>query len=346
MQLGKTNLTISSIGLGCMSMSEFYGNPLAKDKAIDLIKLAFKQGINFFDTADVYGFGSNEELIGKAVEALINENVKRKDLIIASKCGILRDKHNVSKRGIDNSYKYIKQACEKSLVRLGNSTKYIDLYYIHRIEKNITDTKIKEAMQAFAELLAENKIKAVGLSESSASVIKKAHEFLLELTNNKHGLAAVQSEYSLLTRSVESNGVLETCNNLGITFVAYSPLSRALLSGSLDVKKLDDKDFRKTLPRFQQENLDYNQKLVDVVNKLALEKNCKTSQIALAWVMAQKNVVPIPGTTKEENLLSNIKAQKIVLSKADLTRLNNIGETKGYRYTESVMNTYGLDDEI
>lgn len=215
-KLGKTNLNVSNMGLGCMSMSEFYGHPISDEHGIHLFKIAYKNGVNFFDTADVYAYGRNEILVGNAVSALIAGDIDRNKIIIATKCGINRNENDSTKRGIDNSYQYIKDSCEKSLARLGTEVKLIDLFYLHRI-----------------------------------------------IADGKHQLAAVQSEYSLMTRNVEHNGVLALCKKLGITFIAYSPLSRALLSGEIiDPDKLPENDFRKQLPRFQKQNIANNNAII------------------------------------------------------------------------------------
>lgn len=249
-KIGKTDLTVSNEGLGCMSMSEFYGDPISDAQGIHLFKIAYDNGINFFDTADIYAFGRNEILVGKAVAALQAAGIARSKIVIASKCGIVRDENNLTKRGTDNSYHYVKTSCEKSLARLGKAVEYIDLYYLHRIAQG--GKQIDEAMKAMSELLAENKIKAVGLSEASIEVIQAANDALLKYTNGKHSLAAIQTEYSLMTRNIEKNGVLTLCKKLGITFIAYSPLSRALLSDEvINPEKMSDNDFRKELPRFQ-----------------------------------------------------------------------------------------------
>lgn len=341
-QLGKSHLYVSNQGLGCMSISEFYGKPLADSEGIELIVKAFENGINFFDTADVYAFGKNEILVGKAIHYLIHQkNVMRSELVVATKCGIIRDEFDVTKRGIDNSYAYIKSCCDKSLEKLGTEIKSIDLFYLHRIAQN--GDQIDEAMRAMAELIIENKIQAVGLSEASPDVIRKANHALLKYTDGKHQLTAVQSEYSLLTRTVEKNGVLDTCRELGISFVAYSPLSRALLTNEImHTQAFEKDDFRLSLPRFQDENFNKNKSIVMQVKEIADKKGCTVAQIALAWVMQQANVIPIPGTTKEKHLLSNIEADKVVLDSAELTILNNLEQPQGTRYAEIAMKAYSF----
>jgi aryl-alcohol dehydrogenase-like predicted oxidoreductase len=337
-----TDKIFSKQGLGCMSMSEFYGQPIDEQTGIELICTAYNAGVNLFDTADIYGYGHNEKLVGCAVNALISQGINRDAIIIASKCGITRDKEDTSKRGIDNSHAYIKQACENSLNRLGKSVAYIDLYYIHRIAEK--GKHIDQAMKAMAELLQEGKIMAVGLCEATPEIISKANECLINYTKGQHQLAAVQSEYSLMTRVVERNGVLKTCRDSGITFVAYSPLSRALLTGDIsNTASLDENDFRKVLPRFQAENMQQNLSIIEKIKGMANEKKCSPAQLALAWLFAKPNVIPIPGTTKEKHLLTNIAAEKINLSEDELVLLDNLEEAKGSRYTESTMKIYGFD---
>jgi len=346
--LGKTTLQISNQGLGCMSMSEFYGKPLPDDQAFKLFNKAYELGINFFDTADMYGCGDNERLVGEVVTNLINDkNANRENLLIASKCGIVRDAKNPHKRGVDNSYGYIKTCCQKSLKRLDGKhgqIKYIDLYYLHRLNGQ---NQIDEAMKAMAELLAEGKIKAVGLSEANTQLITLANKALLKHSNHQHQISAVQSEYSLLTRVAQTSGVLDLCEKLNISFIAYSPLSRALLTGEISASKQFPKDdFRQYFPRFQGENLQRNMEIVNQVKKLAQQKQCTTAQIALAWVLHQKNITPIPGTTKEANLMTNVAAENIHFSHDDLAHLNQLEEAKGLRYRRQSMHDYGLGHEI
>jgi aryl-alcohol dehydrogenase-like predicted oxidoreductase len=345
MKLGKTNLEIGRQGLGCMSMSEFYGKPVDDSAGIQLIKTAYHNGINFLDTADIYGYGRNELLVGKAIAELINEGIKRSQIILASKCGIIRDENDPTKRGVSNSYDYVKTSCEASLQRLGKNTGYIDLYYLHRISNN--GAEIDEAMRAMSELLQAGKIKAVGLSEAKPDVIHAANKALLKYTQGAHQLAAIQSEYSLMTRVVETDGVLEACQQLGITFVAYSPLSRALLANSIQdpTQELAADDYRRSLPRFQKDNLEKNQFIVNIVKAIAEEQQCTPAQVALAWVI-HKNVVPIPGTTKAKNLLANCAAENIQLTAGQLAQLDELSTAHGYRYTDEAMKAYGMEDEM
>ncbi len=321
-----SNLTVSSLGLGCMGMSEFYGET-NDAKSTELIHKAIDLGINFFDTADIYGIGHNETLLGKALAS------KRNQVIIATKCGIVRDPTNVTSRSVNCSSDYIKQCCEASLRRLNINT--IDLFYLHRTDPN---TPIESSMQALAELVAEGKIRYVGLSEADPALIRRAHAV--------HPLTAIQSEFSILSPQVLKNGVLETCNELGIGFVAYSPLSRALLSNDFKTKQLAENDFRKNMPRFQKENLLKNINLVDEINMLAVEKRCTIAQLSLAWLLAQsKNIVPIPGTKQQKYLLENIGASEINFSKTELNRINfavDLLTPIGDRYTRELMEIYNM----
>lgn len=341
--LGKTTQPLlKKMGVGCMSWSEFYGKPISDEQAMQLMRAALKRNIHFFDTADVYAYGHNEKLIGRCTkQLLIEKTVTRKQLVIASKCGILRDKHDPRKRGIDNSYAYIIQACEASLARLGTSVGYIDLFYLHRVNP----TQIDEAMQAMSELLNSQKIASVGLSEVSVATLQLANEKLAYYTDGKHSIAAVQTEYSLMSREVETNGVLEYCRNNHITFVAYSPLCRALLTGNIQTSNdLTNDDFRKTLPRFQPGNLALNITIVNQVEAMAKKKKCTTAQIALAWLAAQPGVVSIPGTTNVGNLAANSAALNIQLTNQELFTLNQLPSAHGCRYIESAMRAYGLEE--
>ncbi len=335
--LGKTNIQISKQGLGCMGMSEFYGEADNKNSEEVILK-AVEKGISFFDTADVYNFGENEKLVG----SVLKSHPKRKDLVIATKCGILRDKNDPTVRGIDNTPSYIKEACERSLKNLDT---HIDLYYIHRVKEE--NDSIKKAMQAMAELLEQGKIRSVGLSEVTEKALRYAHACLLEFTGGKQGISALQTEYSLFTRSAQDNGVLDACRELGITFVAYSPISRGLLTTDFNMDGLENNDFRKTLPRFQQENLEYNYKLTQEIHTIAQDKKCSVPQLALAWLMYQENVVPIPGTKRLKYIIENADASNVNLSEDEYNQLNQISKkfkVKGQRYTENAMKSYGFDE--
>jgi aryl-alcohol dehydrogenase-like predicted oxidoreductase len=319
--LGSQGLQASEIGLGCMGMSEFYG---AGDdqESLRTLDRAVELGITFWDTADMYGPFKNEELVGKALKG------RREKITLATKFGIVRDPNDPTKRGINGRPEYVKKSCEGSLKRLGVES--IDLYYLHRVD---TSTPIEETVGAMADLVKEGKIKGIGLSEASVATIRKAHA--------THPLTALQSEYSLWSRDPEGD-VLEVCKELGIAFVAYSPLGRGFLTGQ--IKKFEDfapDDFRRHSPRFQGENFAHNLQLVERVSEIAKEKGCTPSQLALAWVMAQgDHIFPIPGTKRVKYLEENAGAADVKLSTGDLAKINSVfpsDAVKGTRYPESSM---------
>lgn len=296
-------LEVSALGLGCMSMSEYYG-PIDEERSIQTIQQAFEMGINFFDTADVYGLGHNEELIGKAVKGF------RDKVIIATKFGIVRKKDDPQFMQVCGKPTYIKQQCEKSLKRLGIET--IDLYYQHRFDPN---TPIEETIGAMSELIKEGKVRFLGLSEASPTLIRQAHVI--------HPITALQTEYSLWSRDPE-NSILKTCEELNIGFVAYSPIGRGFLSGKIkSTTDLSDDDFRRHLPRFQGENFEHNFKIVKVIEEMAKRKKCTASQLALAWILSQGDyIVPIFGTTRPTHLKENLGSVDVILTKEDLQILN------------------------
>ena len=319
-KLGKQGLTVSALGLGCMGMSEFYGQADDK-KSIETIHRALDLGITFIDTADMYGPYKNEKLVGKALSG------QRDKVILATKFGIVRSGDSGG-RSVNGRPEYVKAACDASLQRLG--VDHIDLYYQHRVDPNVP---IEDTVGAMADLVQAGKVRFLGLSEASPQTIRRAYQV--------HPISALQTEYSLWTRDPE-NEILETIRDLGIGFVAYSPLGRGFLTGRF--KKYEDipeDDYRRYSPRFQGENFRKNLDLVIKVSEIAKRKGVKPGQLALAWVLAQgKDIVPIPGTTIPEHLKENIEALNIKLSDEDLDEINQVmpeGAASGLRYPESMM---------
>jgi aryl-alcohol dehydrogenase-like predicted oxidoreductase len=308
-----------------MGMSEFYG-PRNEEESVATIHLALDRGVNFLDTADIYGTGQNEELVGRAIKG------RRNEVVLASKFGNVRGAGG-SFLGINGRPEYVRMACEASLRRLNVET--IDLYYQHRVDANV---RIEETVGAMERLIEEGKVRFLGLSEAAPATLRRAHRI--------HPITALQTEYSLWSRDPEEE-ILPACRELGVSFVAYSPLGRGFLTGRFkSPEDLAPEDFRRNHPRFQGENLTRNLELVGRVEQLASRKGCKASQLALAWVLAQgEEIVPIPGTTRRTHLEDNIAALEVALTADDLARLNEAapkGATAGDRYPERAMKVVNL----
>lgn len=320
-KLGRSGLTVSAVGLGCMGMSEFYGTA-DEAESIATLHHALDQGINFLDTADMYGPFKNEELVGKAIRG------RRDKVVLATKFGFVRNA-DASYVGVSGRPEYVRKACDASLQRLG--VEYIDLYYQHRVDSQVP---IEDTVGAMADLVQTGKIRFIGLSEAGVKTIRRA--------NSIHPICALQSEYSLFTRDPEEE-ILPTLRELGIGFVPYSPLGRGILTGQLKkIDKLELNDFRRYCPRFQDKNFEKNVKLVEQVESLAQTKGVTSGQLALAWVLAQAPfIVPIPGTTRRKHLDENIAATQVKLTEQELTSLAEVmpkGAASGLRYPEVMMN--------
>jgi aryl-alcohol dehydrogenase-like predicted oxidoreductase len=321
--LGRSGPTVSALGLGCMGMSEFYGAG-DDDESIATIHRALELGVNVLDTSDVYGPHTNERLVGRAIAD------RRDQVVLATKFGIVRDPNNSASRGVNGRPEYVKQACEGSLQRLGLD--HIDLYYQHRVDP---DTPIEETVGAMAELVREGKVRYLGLSEAGPETLRRACAV--------HQITALQTEYSLWSLDPE-DAILPTCRELGIGFVAYSPLGRGFLTGA--IKSIDDlaeDDFRRSNPRFVGENFERNLELVRTVEELAANKAVTSAQLALAWVLAQgEDIVPIPGTKRRARLEENVGAVDVELTDEDLAEIRAaVPEVVGDRYGAQMMQLLG-----
>ncbi len=319
-ELGASGLPVSEIGLGCMGMSEFYG-PSDAAQSIDTLHHALDVGMTFWDTADIYGQGLNEELVGRGLQN------HRDQVVLATKFGLVRNDQGAFV-GVNGRPEYVREACEASLSRLG--VDHIDLYYQHRVDQH---TPIEETVGAMAQLVEEGKVRYLGLSEASADTLRRASKV--------HPIAALQSEYSLWSRDIEDD-ILPACRELGIGLVAYSPLGRGFLSGQINtLDDLAEDDWRRSNPRFQGDNFAKNLELVGRVQELAREKACTPAQLALAWMLSQgRDIVPIPGTRRRARVDENAASTSVTLSADDLARIESVmprDVAAGSRYPEAMM---------
>lgn len=323
--LGKSGLEVSAIGFGCMGLNFGYSHMLSRQKGIALIRAAVDRGVTFFDTAELYGPFTNEEIVGEALKPF------RDRVVIATKFGF--DIVDGKVAGLNSRPEHIREVCDASLQRLG--IEVIDLLYQHRVDPNVP---IEEVAGVVKELIAAGKVRHFGLSEPGVQTVRRAHAI--------QPITALQNEYSLWTRGPETNGILAVCEELGIGLVAYSPLGKGFLTGTISkATQIGENDFRKILPRFRPEALAKNQVLVDLLTRVAREKNATPAQIALAWVLAQRSwIVPIPGTTRLDRLEENLGATRVLLSESDLAGMRQALaeiQIEGERYPEQLMTTVG-----
>ena len=328
-ELGRSGLHVSALGLGCMGISFSYATKLSREEGVALIRAAHERGVTFFDTAEIYGPFENEDVVGEALRPV------REEVVIATKFGFDIDPVTRENRGVSSRPEHIRSAVEGSLRRLGVET--IDLLYQHRVDPGVP---IEDVAGTVKDLIAEGKARHFGMSEPGVQTLRRAHA--------AQPVAALQNEYSLWWRAVESNGVLDTCDELGIGFVPYSPLGKGFLTGALTKDtKLEANDFRHSIPRFAPEAMAKNQALVDLLKRVAVEKQATPAQIALAWLLAQRPyIVPIPGTTKLHRLEENLGAPDIMLSEADLRNIRAAAEqitVEGDRYTPANMAIVGRE---
>jgi aryl-alcohol dehydrogenase-like predicted oxidoreductase len=324
--LGKSGLVVSALGLGCMGLNFSYSHALSTQESVALIRQAVERGVTFFDTAEVYGPYTNEEIVGEALKPV------RDQVVIATKFGFNIVDGKMA--GVNSRPEQIREAAEGSLKRLGVDV--IDLLYQHRVDPNVP---IEDVAGVVKDLIAEGKVKHFGLSEPGAQTVRRAHAV--------QPVTALQNEYSLWTRGPETNGILEACEELGIGLVAYSPLGKGFLTGAMSKDtKIGDNDFRKILPRFTPEAMETNQALIDLLKRIGDDKRATPAQIALAWLLARKPwIVPIPGTTKLHRLEENLGAADIVLTADDLAEIEIAAaaiQVEGERYPEQLMKTTGL----